>query len=105
MLLILLSITFFSVPVLKVALKSGSPFMLYVVANDKVIGAILTYDDEGKEHVITYLSHRLVNAETRYTFINKLCLCLFYACSKLRYYLLCSSCIVSCQTDVIKHML
>jgi hypothetical protein len=34
-----------------------------------------------------------------------LCLSLFYACSKLRQYLLASTCIVACQADVIKHML
>jgi hypothetical protein len=30
---------------------------------------------------------------------------LYYACTKLRHYLLSSTCIVACQTDVIKHML
>ena len=30
---------------------------------------------------------------------------LYYACTKLRHYLLSSTCIVVCQTDVIKHML
>ena len=37
--------------------------------------------------------------------ILELCLSLYYACTKLRYYLLSSTCIVVCQTDVIKHML
>jgi hypothetical protein len=46
-----------------------------------------------------------VDDETRYSFIEKLCLRLFYACTKLRYYLLSSSCTVLCQIDVIKHML
>jgi hypothetical protein len=41
----------------------------------------------------------------RYSFIKKLCLSLFYACSKLRHYLLSSTYVVKCQTDVIKHML
>jgi hypothetical protein len=41
----------------------------------------------------------------RYSFILKLCLSLFYACSKLRHYLLSSTCVVACQADVIKHML
>jgi hypothetical protein len=67
-----------------------------------VTRAILTQETEGKEHVVTCISWRLVDAETRYTFIEKLCLCLFYACTKLRYYLLSSPCTVSCQTDVIK---
>jgi ribonuclease HI len=54
---------------------------------------------------VTYLSQRLVDAETRYTFIEKLCLCLFYACTKCRCYLLSSHCTVSGQADVIKYML
>jgi hypothetical protein len=41
----------------------------------------------------------------RYQFIEKLCFSLYYACTKLRHYLLSSICIVACQTDVIKHML
>ena len=40
-----------------------------------------------------------------YTFIEKLCLSLYHACTKLRHYLLSSTCIVVCQTNVIKHML
>jgi hypothetical protein len=55
--------------------------------------------------VVTYLSRRLVDAKTRYTFIEKLCLCLFYACIKCRCYLLSSHCTIASQTDVIKYML
>jgi hypothetical protein len=40
-----------------------------------------------------------------YSFIEKLCLSLFCVCSKLRHYLLSSTCIVACQADVIGHML
>jgi hypothetical protein len=60
---------------------------------------------EGKEHIITYLSRCLIDAKTRYSFIERLCLSLFYACSKLWHYLLSSTCIVACQADVIRHML
>jgi hypothetical protein len=81
------------------------PFWLYITAEDAVIGAVLTQVTNGKEHIITYLSRCLIDAETRYSFIEKLCLSLFYACSKLRHYLLSSTCIVACQVDVIKHML
>jgi hypothetical protein len=70
-----------------------------------VIGVVLTEVSDVKEHIITYLSRRLIDAETRYSFIEKLCLSLFYACSKLRHYLLSSTCVVACQADVIKHML
>jgi hypothetical protein len=81
------------------------PFWLYITAEDAVIGAVLTQVTNGKEHIITYLSRCLIDAETRYSFIEKLCLSLFYACSKLRHYLLSSTCIVACQADVIKHKL
>ena len=85
--------------------RVGAPFRLYIAAEDKVIGAVLTQEADGREYIVTYLSRRLVDVETRYAFVEKLCLCLFYACTKLRYYLLSSSCVVACQTDVIKYML
>ena len=71
-----------SVLVLK-APKRGSPFRLYITAENRVIGAVLAQESEGKEHVVTYLSPRLVDAKTRYTLIENLCFCLFYACTKL----------------------
>jgi hypothetical protein len=83
----------------------GIPFWLYITAEDAVIGAILMQVMEGKEHIITYLSWRLIDDKTRYSFIEKLCLSLFYACSKLRHYLLASTYVVAYQADVIKHML
>ena len=93
-----------SPPVLK-APKRGIHFRLYVAAEDKVIGAVLTQETEGYEYIITYVGRRLIAAETRYTFIEKLCLSLYYACTKLMHYLLSSTCIVTCQADVIKHIL
>jgi hypothetical protein len=70
-----------------------------------VIEVVLMQVMEGKEHVITYLSRCLIDAETRYSFIEKLCLSLFYVCSKLRHYVLSSTCVVACQANVIRHML
>ena len=43
-----------SPPVLKEP-KRGIPFRFYVAAEDKVIGAVLTQETEGKEYVITYV--------------------------------------------------
>ena len=61
--------------------RRGVPFRLYVAAEDKIIGAVLTQETEGKEYIITYLSQRLIDAETSYMFIEKLCfifiLCLY----------------------------
>jgi hypothetical protein len=51
------------------------------------------------------VSWHLLDAETQYVFMEKLCLSLYYACSKFRHYIISSSCIVACQCDVIKHML
>jgi hypothetical protein len=84
---------------------AGILFQLYIVVEDAIIGAVLTQVTEGKEHIITYFNWRLVDVETRYSFIKKLCLSLFYACSKLRYYLLSSTCVVACQADAIRHIL
>jgi hypothetical protein len=70
-----------------------------------VIGAVLTQETDGNEYVVAYESRRLLNAETRYTFIEKLCLSLYYACTKLRHFQLSSTCYVACQTDIIKYML
>jgi hypothetical protein len=42
-------------PVLKVP-QSGVPFQLYVAAENDIIGAILTQEAEGKEHILTYVS-------------------------------------------------
>jgi hypothetical protein len=94
-----------STPLVLKALQSEDPFRLYVAAENDVIGTALTQEVKGKECTITYVSQRLLNAETRYQFIEKLCFSLYYACTKLRHYLLSSTCIVACQTDVIKHML
>jgi hypothetical protein len=91
-------------PVLQ-APNSGIRFKLYVADEKDVIGGVLTQETEGKEYIVAYESRRLLDAETRYTFIEKLCLSLYHTCTKLRHYLLPSTCIVACQTDIIKYML
>jgi hypothetical protein len=47
----------------------------------------------------------LLGAETRYVFMEKLCLSLYYDRSTFWHYIISSSCIVAYQYDVIKHML
>jgi hypothetical protein len=59
-----------------------------------VIGAMLTQEDGSKEYIIAYLRRRLLDTEIRYTFIKKTCLSLYYVCTKLRHYLLTSSCTI-----------
>ena len=41
----------------------------------------------------------------RYSPIEKLCLCLYFSCTKLRHYLLSAECTVVSKADVMKHML
>jgi hypothetical protein len=83
-------------PVLN-APQSGVPFCLYVATKNDV--------SEGKEHVITYVSRQLLDAEMRYQFIEKFIIFCSIMLTLLRHYLLSTTCIVACQTDVIKHML
>jgi ribonuclease HI len=96
---------YLSSPPMMKAPVAGIPFWLYNAAKDVVIGVVLTQVVDGKEHIIIYLSWRLIETKTWYSFIEKLCLSLVYACSKLRHYLLSSTWIVTCHADVIRHML
>jgi hypothetical protein len=47
---------------------AGTPFWVYIAAEDAET------NDREQENIITYLSHRLIDAETKYSFIEKLCL-------------------------------
>jgi hypothetical protein len=85
--------------------KIGKVFKLYIAAQDHVVGAVLTQEENAKEFPVAYISRRLLDDETRYTFIEKLCLSLYYACTKFQHYILSSACMVVCQYDVIKFML
>jgi ribonuclease HI len=60
---------------------------------------------DNKERVVFYLSRRMLDVETRYPDIEKLCLCLFFTCTKLHHILLSAEIIIICKSDVIKHML
>jgi hypothetical protein len=66
---------------------------------------MLTQESDGNEFVVAYLSKRLLEAKTRYTHIERLCLSLYHACSKFRQYILSSHCVVACQHDVVKCMM
>ncbi len=66
---------------------------------------MLIQELEGKERAVFYLSRRLLDAETRYSPVEKLCLCLYFSCTKLRHCLLSNECTVVCKADVIKYML
>ena len=92
-------------PLVLVPPQYGKPFRLYLSTDDTIIGSVVIQEFEGKEHVIYYLSRRLVDAELRYSAIERLCLCLYFSCVKLRHYLLSAECTVICKDDVVKYML
>jgi hypothetical protein len=54
---------------------------------------------------VFYLNRRMLDMQTRYHEIEKLCLYLLFTCTKLRHILLSAEIIVICKSDVIKHML
>src|SRR6266487_1711157 len=79
---------------------------LYISASDSTIGSMLAQEDEnGDERAIYYLSRVLNDAETRYNAIEKLCLCLYFSCMKLKHYIKPIEVYVYSHFDVIKHML
>eukprot|EP00253_Pinus_taeda_P030032 PITA_30032 len=50
-------------------------YTLYLVIADTTIGMVLVQDDnDGIEHIIYYLSHNLLDTETRYAYVEKLAL-------------------------------
>ncbi|CAJ2642293.1 unnamed protein product [Trifolium pratense] len=79
---------------------------LYISASNTTLGSMLAQEDEnGEEKAIYYLSRVLNDVETRYSSIEKLCLCLYFSCMKLKHYIKPIDVYVYSHYDVIKHML
>ncbi|KAB2599860.1 hypothetical protein D8674_010131 [Pyrus ussuriensis x Pyrus communis] len=82
------------------------PLKLYISAAAESIGCLLAQDNNvGREQAVFYLSRNLNAPELNYSPVEKLCLALFFAASKLRHYMLPSVTQVIAQTDVIRYML
>jgi hypothetical protein len=94
-----------SKPPVLVPPKQDKPFYIYLSVGDTSIASVVIQVHDGKERDVFYLSRRMLDAETRYPEIEKLCLCLFFTCTKLHHILLSAEMIVICISDVIKHML
>ena len=75
------------------------------VGDERVIGSALIQEFKGKERVIYFVSRKLLDAETRYSPVERLCLCLYFSCAKLRHYLLSAECVVVSKDDLIKYIL
>jgi hypothetical protein len=80
-------------------------FKLYLSANEWAIGSAHVQEFKRKERVVYFESIGLLDAEIRYSIIERLCLCLYFSCRELKPYLLSAECIVVCKDDVVKHML
>nr|KYP38119.1 Retrotransposable element Tf2 [Cajanus cajan] len=98
--------TYLMNPPVMVPPSEGRKLKLYVSANDSTIAGMLSQDDEnGIERAIYYINKMLVEAEIRYTPLEKLCLSLYYACTTLKHYIKPYDVFVFCQNNVIKYML
>ena len=84
--------------------KKHKPFKLYLSTNEHAIGSALIQEFEGKERVVYFVSRRLLDAETRYSLVQRLS-CLYFSCTKLRHYLLSTECVMVSKDDIIKYML
>ncbi|XP_020972584.1 uncharacterized protein LOC110269230 [Arachis ipaensis] len=82
------------------------PLKHYIAASENTIGCMLAQDDEnGHEQAVYYLSQVLTDIETRYSLIEKLCLPLYKACTKLKCYMVAKPVKIIAQTDLVKYML
>ncbi|KAG9458441.1 hypothetical protein H6P81_002949 [Aristolochia fimbriata] len=80
--------------------------LLYIAAQEKLVGALLAQCNENnKERSLYYLSRTLVGAELNYSPIEKTCLALIFAIQKLRHYLLAHSTNLISRTDPLKYIM
>ncbi|XP_035844436.1 uncharacterized protein LOC110912681 isoform X1 [Helianthus annuus] len=64
----------------------GEPLVLYLLASDKAVGAVLLVDRQGVQTPVYYVSRTLNDPETRYAIMEKLVLALIHASRRLRIY-------------------
>jgi hypothetical protein len=83
----------------------GKAFKMYVATQECAIGVVLLQEVGRKEFLTSYISRQLVDYETRYAFIKKMCLALYFTCTKFSHYILSSTCTIACPYDVVQHML
>ncbi|KAK9070324.1 hypothetical protein SSX86_010725 [Deinandra increscens subsp. villosa] len=74
-----------SAPLLMQPVK-GEPLSLYLAVSGSSVSVVLVKDHEGQQHPVYYVSKTLLDAETRYSYLEKLILALVMASQKLRHY-------------------
>jgi len=93
-------------PPILLPLLKNRVMKLYIEESEFTIGSMLAHEDEnGVEIVIYYLSRVLKDVETRYHPIEKLCLCLYFSCTKLKQYIKPLDVYGYSHFDIIKQML
>ena len=77
-----------SAPVIS-PLDYSHDFLLYVATYLETIGMVLVQkDEELQEHVIYYLSRNLIDADIRYSHVEKLTLATVHVVQRFRHYIL-----------------
>ncbi|KAJ0548844.1 putative nucleotidyltransferase, Ribonuclease H [Helianthus annuus] len=66
--------------------EKGDVLSLYLAVSSKAVSAVLVKDHEGTQHPVYYVSKSLLDAESRYSHLEKLILALIMASTKLRHY-------------------
>ena len=69
--------------------KDGEQLYIYLAVSEGAVSAVLVREEDGKQFPVYYVSKSLLDAETRYTQLEKLALALVTAARKLRPYFQC----------------
>lgn len=78
---------------------------VYISAEQESIAGMVAQEDQfGEESAIYYLSRRLTKCECNYSAIEKLCLALYFTCTKLRAYLRLVTVYLISKVNLIKYM-
>ena len=84
----------------------GKPLILYILAKDSSLGALLAQSDKnGKECAIYYINRTLVVYEMNYRNIDKACLGVVFSSQKLRHYMLTHIVHLIAEIDPLKYLL
>ena len=74
--------------------KDGEKISIYLAVSDTAVSFVLVREEEGKQLPVYYVSKLLLDAETRYSQLEKLALALVTVALKLRPYFQCHPIVV-----------
>ena len=87
--------------------RPGKPLLLYLSVTEEAMGAMLAQqaEDTRVENAVYYLSKRMLDYELKYNKIEKLCLALVWACTKLQHYLSSYTTYVISESNPLKFLM